>query len=269
MTGRATAVLVVMILAASSAAAAEDAAAVTLRIWNSDLLDIDDAGKTLGQTAPLRPISIVGVRNGWFSGKVVAGSSGPIKDLKTKISDLKSEGGMIPAAQVRIRYGTPWSGMDRRYSPQGMDILLESPPKDRSTVPLWVTVKVPKKANPGTYKGELSVQAADGKAVKVPVELKVLDWTLPDTDGWKTWVELVQSPDTLAVEYDVPLWSDKHWQLIARSFKLIGEMGSRVVYVPLICHTNNGNEQSMVRWIARGEDGYGHDFSIMDKYLDL
>ena len=260
------AVVLVMMIAGVSSVAAEDAAP-TLRVWNSDLMSIDSGAKT-SDPAALQPISIVGARNGWFSGKVVVGSSGAIKGLKATASDLKSDDGSISAARVCIRYGVPWKGANRRYSPEGMDILLESPPEDRPVVPLWVTVRVPKEVKSGTYRGALSVQAGGGNAVKVPVELKVVDWTLPDTDQWATWMELVQSPDTLAVEYGVPLWSDRHWQMIAESFKLIGEMGSRVVYVPLICHTNNGNEESMVRWVVKG-DSYDYDFSIMEKYLDL
>ena len=99
--------------------------------------------------------------------------------------------------------------------------------------------------------------------------MKVLEWTLPDTGSWRTWVEMIQSPDTLAAEYDLQLWSEEHWRMIAQAFKLIGEMGSRVVYVPLICHTNHGNEESMVRWAVQDDGGYKHDFSIMDKYLDV
>ena len=66
----------------------------------------------------------------------------------------------------------------------------------------------------------------------------------------------------------MPLWSDKHLEMIANSFKLIGETGSRTVYVPLIAHTNLGNEESMVRWIKKGE-GYEYDFSTMERYLDV
>ena len=256
-----------MIVGVSSTQA--EGAGPALEVWNSDLMSVDSSVTRPDSAASLQPISIVGARNGWFSGKVVVGSGGPIKDLKATVSDLKSDGGSIPAARVRVRYGVPWKGMQRRNNPQGMDILLESPPEGRSTIPLWVTVHVPKEAKPGTYKGELAVQAGDGKAAKVPVEMKVVDWTLPDTGQWQTWMELVQSPDTLAVEYGVPLWSERHWQMIARSLELIGEMGSRVVYIPLICHTNNGNSESMIRWIAKEDGSYEYDFSIMEKYLDL
>ncbi|MCP4783681.1 MAG: DUF4091 domain-containing protein [Fuerstiella sp.] len=253
-----------MILATTSATSAEDSS-TSLRISNSDLLSSADVAESAG----LQPISIVGVRNGWFSGKVVASSLRVIEDLKAQISDLKSETGTIPADQVQIRYGAPWSGTDSRYGPRGIDILLESPPTDRSTISLWVTVKVPKESKPGIYKGSLTVGVAGGEAIEIPVEMKVLEWTLPDTGSWRTWVEMIQSPDTLAAEYDLQLWSEEHWRMIAQAFKLIGEMGSRVIYVPLICHTNHGNEQSMVRWVAQGTDGYEHDFSIMDRYLDV
>ena len=70
-------------------------------------------------------------------------------------------------------------------------------------------------------------------------------------------MELVQSPDTLAVEYQVPFWSEKHWAMIADSMRYMGEIGSRVVHIPLIAETNSGNEQSMVRWIPWSGSGIG------------
>ena len=86
---------------------------------------------------------------------------------------------------------------------------------------------------------------------------------------FRSWVELMQSPDTLALEYDVPLWSERHWELIARSFREMSATGSRVLYVPLLAHTNLGNDESMVRWIEKGNNRFEHDFTVMDQYLDL
>jgi len=129
-------------------------------------------------------------------------------------------------------------------------------------------VKVPKNAQPGEYKGTVTITMANGSPVRVPVELKVLPWTMPDPQDFKTWVELIQSPDTLAVEYDAPLWSDKHFELIARSFRLISNTGARSLYVPAIAHTNLGNAESMIRWIKKPGGKYDWDFSVMEKYLD-
>ena len=73
-----------MILATTSATSAEDSSA-SLRISNSDLLSSADVAESAG----LQPISIVGVRNGWFSGKVVARSFRTIEDLK--VADQRSQ----------------------------------------------------------------------------------------------------------------------------------------------------------------------------------
>ena len=75
---------------------------------------------------------------------------------------------------------------------------------------------------------------------------------MPDTGNLHTFVDLIECPDTSALEYNVPLWSEKHWGMIAEVFKVIRQTGSRTVYIPLIAHTNLGNEESMVRWVKKG-----------------
>jgi hypothetical protein len=135
-------------------------------------------------------------------------------------------------------------------------------------VPIWLTVKVPRGAKPGNYSGKLLVSCEGENAVEVPVDLQVAEWTLPDPENFQTWTEMMQSPDTLQLEYGVPAWSDKHFELIGRSFRLMREVGSKVVYLPLICSTNLGNEESIVRWVKKGNGDYDFDFTVMDKYLD-
>jgi len=222
---------------------------------------------------------------------VIVGQDKSIKNLQAVPGDLKSGAAVIPASQISFSYGTPGGGEILASNeaippyPDGAGFLnaLVTEPlpefpvsvrcRDKSrvngaVVPLWVRVKVPKDAAPGTYQGTVTVTAADSAARKVPVELKVLPWTMPDPQDFKTWVELTQSPDTLAVEYKTPLWSDKHFDLIGRSFKLTSNTGARSLYIPAIAHTNLGNEESMIRWIKKGDGKYGWDFSVMDKYLD-
>jgi hypothetical protein len=276
-----------------------------LQAWNSDALAGDFDLDFGDPDEPLRPIRLVGARNGIYSGKVVLGSADPIRGLKAQASDLRGGAGTIPASAVRTRYGFPW-GEETLYDPY-MGLQRPSPYPAQATllaglsdVPLgeypvlekkpgsadlatpnqpkpvfgavttaWVTVRVPSDAKPGAYSGQVTVHVQDQGEVTVPVELEVMDWTLPAPEDFRTWIELIQSPDTLAVEYGVPLWSDRHFELIARSFDLLREVGSRTVYVPLIAHTNFGNEQSMVRWIEKGDGTFDYDFSVMDRYLDV
>ncbi len=141
-------------------------------------------------------------------------------------------------------------------------------PRNAAVVPVWLTVVVPKDAGSGKYQGVLRIEMTGEKAMQVPVELNVADFTLPNKDDYLTEVDLIQSPDTLALEYNVPLWSEKHWEMIGESLRMLGDAGCRTVYVPLIGHTNIGNEESMVRWVKKADGTYEHDFSIMERYLD-
>ena len=217
-------------------------------------------------------------------------------------------GRRIKAARVRLRYGIPWGGewsvwgqshtyWDYEFTryprqPTLLGALDESPlkaypvrtkkpspgrdlrtpgqgePVFGAVVPVWITVDVPRDARPGNYKGTVTIRAKSHEPIIAKVHLQVADWTLPERGQYRTWAELIQVPDTTAIEYGVPMYSRKHWAMIARSLKLIGETGSRVLYVPLICNTNLGHSQSMVRWVPRGDGTYDYDFTVLDRYLD-
>jgi len=140
--------------------------------------------------------------------------------------------------------------------------------KDGAVTAVWLTVNVPKDAKAGVYQGTAMIGAKGEKDVAVPMVVKVADWTLRDPQDYQVWVEILQSPDTLALEYEVPFWSDKHFELIGRSFRLMSNSGSRIVYVPLIAQSNFGNAESMVRWIKKADGTYDYDLSVMDRYLE-
>ncbi|HUT56458.1 MAG TPA: glycoside hydrolase domain-containing protein [Phycisphaerae bacterium] len=274
-----------------------------VQVWNSDPLASDTSMDYGDPTEPLRPIRLIGARNGCISGKVVVGSTAPIDGLRAAPSALRGPGGTIPTSAVRIRYAMPWGregGVNLpagpvlppyRHWPALISALAEAlpgpvtPPKldtgrpapgqlvpkavAGAVVPVWVTVKVPADARPGKHTGQITISVGGARPVTVPVELTVIDFALPDPQDYRTWVELMQSPDTLAMEYKAKPWSAEHWKLIAESLRLLNGIGSRVLYVPLLAHTNLGNDESMVRWIAKGGNQFDHDFSTMDKYLDL
>ncbi len=209
-----------------------------LQVWNSNPMLVDCDMDYGDPNEPLRPIYIVGTCNGAFSGKVVLGSDQDIKGLSATMGDLKSEGGgTIPVSAVRIRYARPdWfqKGIDRRYltipacfagleeaTPAEVPVtsqkplrsgmkLIKSPgvsPSFGAVVPVWVTVNVPADAKPGDYEGKLTISATGTEPVEVPVKLKVCGWKLPYPHEYVTWADIVQSPESEAGKYKVPLWS--------------------------------------------------------------
>ena len=264
-----------------------------LQVWNNDVLAADGTFDFGDPCEPVRPVRIVGARNGSFSGKVVVGSTKPLVGLKATAGGLKGSGGTIAPSAVAIRYGYQWgqeigftrgSGATRmpsRHRPGFFGAVVNAPPSEvavgkvraprvaGAVLPVWVTVSVPREAAPGVYTGELTIRAKGAKPLTVPVSLEVTECTLPDSQDYRTWVELIEVPDTLAEEYGLPLWSDKHFDMIAESFRLISGTGTRVVYVPAVAHSNLGNAESMIRWIPKGSNRYEWDFTVMDRYLDL
>ena len=258
------------------------------QVWNSDVLNAD-ADLDWGDPAEsLRPIVIVGARNGAFSGKVVLGSTSPIAKLACSMSDLVEEkgGSKIPAAAVRIRYATATRqeyGVGAHYASgaKTFDALLDAAPAEvplapceaprvpGAVQPVWLTVKIPRDAAPGRYAGTLTISLAGAAPISVPVTLRVCGWTLPDPVDYRTFAELVESPESVAMYYGAPLWSDRHFELMARSLDLLGRIGSKTTYIHLIAETNHGNSESMVRWVRKGDGAYDYDFSVMDRWLDL
>ncbi len=227
-----------------------------------------------------RPVSIVGCLNGAFNGKVMITSDQPIAGAKAKVSDLRHTAGkgVIPAAGVTLLYTIRDDAMTMRYRvPKDgfWDTLAEEPPARVDVLPgggatqaIVLKVRVPADATPGDYAGTVTVSADGLPATQVPVQLKVVGWRLPDPRDFATHMGVIQSPDSVALQYKVPLWSEAHWRLMETSFRLLGELGNNYVVVPIIARTNFGNQQSMIRWIKDGE-GYTHDFTIFDRYLDL
>jgi len=257
------------------------------QVWNSQLMQADfdlDYGDPF---EPLRPINIVGARAGTFSGKVVVGCDQPVRNIKAQISDLTGSKGTIPAAAVQVRYAMPTGEepvLEKHFPclPDLMDGLAEVPPATvevrskkggawpfGAVCPVWVTVAVPEKAAAGDYAGKLTISADGMKATEVPVAVKVCNWRVPKPSEFHTVVDIMQSPETVAMQYNVPIYSDKHFKLLEKSLTRAGYVGTWTLHIPLICRSNLGNDQSMVRWIRKPDGSYKYDFSVLDKYLEL
>jgi len=238
-----------------------------LHVWNHTVIERVNRKSWADAHEPLGPVHMRGPRNGSYSGQVVVSSDKPIDRLSAAASDLQCpRGGVIAAANVSVRYPQTYT-IGRSFV--GFDTLAARPAEGAKMQPVWVTVRVPKDAVPGDYTGTLTVKASDEKPVTVPVVLKVLDWTLPDAHDFRTHLDIIQSPVTVAMQYGDAMWSEAHWKHIERSFALFGQLGNKVVYLPIIRRTHFGNPHGMLRWIKQPDGSYKHDFSIIERYLDL
>ena len=51
--------------------------------------------------------------------------------------------------------------------------------------------------------------------------------------------------------------------------ELLGQVGNRELYIPLITKSMLGNEHGMVRWIKQPDGTWKQDFSLAERYIDL
>jgi hypothetical protein len=216
-------------------------------------------------------------------------------------------GAKLAAATVRVRYaapvtvGTPAKDADAITFAQGksyvaahrFDGLLDAiPPEipviqaprvtekffgqtvDRKSLvpgavaPLWFTVRVPASAGPGVYEGKVTIAAEGLAPTSVPLRVSVCDWLMPDPKDFRVHNLAWHSAEDVAKHYEVPLWSDKHFELMGKSHALMAEVGSRQVYASLGAGTVS-QRQGLIRWIKQPDGSYKHDFTIFDKYLDM
>lgn len=210
----------------------------------------------------------------------------PVEEMKVTISDLRSKDAAIPASAVELSFPKPdadsyeWGLSDR------FETLWPEPPAKLApdvrqagvVQPIWLKVRVPRDARPGTYSATLAVNYSMGirdinlkpqPPIQVPVELVVNDWTLPDPKDYRTFVDLIQSPESVAMRFKLPLWSAEHFRRMEKSFRLLAEIGNKSVYLPLITCTHFGNSESMLRFVRQGDGPLAPDFDVIDRYLDL
>ncbi len=263
-------------------------AAPGLQAWTVDVTRAvsDKARPNIDEK--LTPIRIVAARNGTFSGQVLLADEKPLEAVTARVSALRRIGGegTIPASAVGVRYGAVnplWPGglgWSDAVVPAAMkidkaggvgtrfDLLLKAPPEGVATMPVWVTVHVPKDAPAGRYAGELAVSLPGAAPMRAPIELSVADWTLPDVADYGGLMNIYQSPETLALYYRVEPWSQRHWQLIETSMRMMARAGNIALFLPLLAESQRGNAVSYVRWIRQSDGTYRYDFALFDRYLE-
>jgi len=244
--------------------------------WNQSILRKVFTSDYPDPFTPLQPVRLTGARGGTFAGQVVVGHDRPIKGLRTEVSGLRGPG-RIPASAVRVRYAVPDGPALKRGGPRAFDSLEESPPAvvpvysagGGAIQPLWITVTIPPDAPAGDYTGKIVVRADGLKSIVVPLEVRVIDWAMPDAKSFTVRMDVVESPESVAMAYGVPMWSEAHLKLLDKVFSLLAPLSVRTLYITCVRRTHFGNEHAMVRWIRRPDGQLEPDLSVVEKYLDV
>ncbi len=226
---------------------------------------VDDRTRISGT---LRPVEMVGARNGWASGQVLLIGEGGGEAVQVAPGPLSGpDGARIPADRVWVRYG--WNrepheveGDDRTLD--GYAILADAPPATFTRLPIWLTVRIPADARPGVYEGTVEVRSGDQRH-RVPLRLRVGSFVLPDRKAYRIFNNITYSPDSIALRYGVEPWSDAHLRLLRPSLHWLAEAGHRVFYVTFAERTQFGTRFPLVSFTRAG-DGLRPDIEPLRRF---
>lgn len=228
-----------------------------------------------------RRVRLYAPRGGSATGLLVAAAPSAMRGLTARSNDLKGPA-TLPAGQCSVRFMLPDGGAQspRRLPGEtafSFDALAETAPAAVATnmttglalQPLWLQVAVPAATPAGDYTGTLTLAADGEKPVSIQLELRVAAWTMPAAEACATHMDIFQSPDSVAMQYEVPMWSEAHLKLLERTFGLLAPLGTKTLYITAVRRTHLGNEHAMVQWV-RGKDGQLEpDLGVVERYLDV
>lgn len=141
----------------------------------------------------------------------------------------------------------------------------------RTTQPIWVSVRVPADAKPGVYKGSLTVSGPHFKAMTIPFEVEVLDRTLPNPQDWAFHLDLWQNPYAVARYYQVPLWSQAHFDAMRPIMKMLADAGQKCITTSIMHKPWAGQTEdhfdSMVSRMKKIDGTWEYDYTVFDKWV--
>ncbi|MBR4910145.1 MAG: DUF4091 domain-containing protein [Clostridia bacterium] len=138
---------------------------------------------------------------------------------------------------------------------------------------LWIDIKPDEGAQGGVYPLKIELYSEDGGELyaEAAIDIEIIDAVLPETDRLYTqWFYV----DCLADYYNVPVWSERHWQIIENFISSAAAGGINMILTPIFTvplDTKVGGErptaQLTVITVKNGEYIFG--FDRLDRWIDM
>ncbi len=143
----------------------------------------------------------------------------------------------------------------------------------RTTRPVWLTINVPGNAQPGSYKGSVSVNVPGHKTKTLQITLEIKNRQLPPPTQWSFHLDLWQNPYAVARYHQVPLWSKEHFDLMRPLMKRLANAGQKVITTTIMHRPWNGQTYdafgSMIRKTKTANGGWQYDYEVFDRWVNF
>lgn len=170
------------------------------------------------------------------------------------------------------------------------DILLSTPVVElepQTPVAVYAAVTVPEGTPAGMYEGTVTLYRSLGFAAEEVVETltfrtTVYDVVFPAPQERRFHLDLWLHPSNIARKAEAPLWSDRHFAVLAPYLRSLADLGQRAITViaseipwsgqaGFMEHRCNTDlyEYGMIAVSRRDDGSLQADFSVLDRYLAL
>lgn len=143
----------------------------------------------------------------------------------------------------------------------------------RATKGFWLNIAVPADAAPGIYKGIVKITAGKAKPVTLQLEIQVQSHVLPPPSEWSFHLDLWQNPYAVARYHNVPLWSEKHFELMKPLMKMLADAGQKVITTTIMHRSWAGQTydpfDSMVGKIKNIDGSWTYNYDVFDRWVSF
>lgn len=145
----------------------------------------------------------------------------------------------------------------------------------KEVAPVWLTIEVPREAEPGLYKGLLEVvDSLSGRVIaRLNYQVNVLNLTLPTPEAQHFHTDFWQQPYAVARMHGVERWSDAHFELLRPYLRLLARSGQRVCSTILFYEPWGDQSYDkfdpMIRTTLRTDGQWAYDYSVFDRWVAL
>lgn len=214
-----------------------------------------------------------------LSAQLVLWSRTGIEQVRCGAAPLQgNRGAQIEAACVRPRFvryvlANQRPGGAPSLVPDVLDTLARIDLAPCTVRPVWVSIDVPRDAEPGAYRGQIEVAGAGIAPAKLPLEVEVLALTVPAPEQWAFRLDLWQDPWSVSQYHGLELWSEAHWKVLEPHLRMLAEAGQKFITTYITPMTwgestfiNNG---TMVQWLRRQDGSFRFDYTAWDRYVEF
>ena len=155
------------------------------------------------------------------------------------------------------------------------DIIGGEQPKECKLRPVWCTIEVPYNCKAGRYEWQLEVVGSESKRTlaRLPLRVEVVGRTLPRPQEQQFHLDYWQQPYSVSRFYNVPRWSQQHYDLLRPYLQMLARAGQKVVTTVLFYEPwgaqSNDKFDAMVRTTREKDGTWSYDYTVFDHYVEL